>query len=888
MRRIYDLLCSFKLVSIVAVILGLAFATATFVEAAYDTNSAKILIYNSRWLEFIYLILGLSMISNFIKFKIYRPSKWSVGLFHFSFILMLLGSAVTRYVGSEGVMHLREGEISSNYISTDPFFEVSYEDKVVERKLLLSPHISPNYSISINNVDFRLNRYYINSASGEKIVEVKVGSGDQEKSLSIPLIYGVEMARQELSFGDKVYHIGVGHKLEGLPFELKLIDFNMTHYGGSRTPSSYESRLTLIDRDNSIEQDERIFMNSVLDYGGYRFFQSSYDRDEQGTILSINHDQLGTDITYLGYLLMILGIIFSLIRKGTYLKLKLKSISKLSLLLIAILSSTVASAKEAKLPVVDPILGDQFGSILVQGVDGRVEPISTYSGEILRKIYGDDSFEGLSSARAIISILSFPKVWKDVPLIKLNNSELAKLLKLDPDLDHCAYNDLLFSNQTYKLYESVRKAYQKSGATRTKLDREIIKLDERFNVFNQLLEGDSFALFPDQDGESEKWLAPVDITIVDRDSVKQMFMHYSLSLIRENIADGKPENAQKYLQAIDNIQQKFGGDSLPKEWQVKLEVLYNKVSIFKRIFPLYMMFGVALFLLFIYSALKGKSLNRRLILISVSLLFVLFLLHSVGLVCRGLISGHMPWSNGYESMIYVAWAGVLAAFLLAPRDLVVLSSASLLAGAFLMVAHLSWINPEVTNLMPVLKSYWLTFHVSTITASYGFFGLAAIAGLFNLIIICCLNLKNREELNLVIDKLTSFNEVALIVGLYLLMIGTFLGAIWANESWGRYWGWDPKETWSLITIIIYSGVTHLRFIPKLKSRFTLNFISCISFSSVLMTYLGVNYYLAGLHSYGATEAGSMPWILLFVFVVVGVVALFAKRRESKFGLKGSL
>jgi cytochrome c-type biogenesis protein CcsB len=257
------------------------------------------------------------------------------------------------------------------------------------------------------------------------------------------------------------------------------------------------------------------------------------------------------------------------------------------------------------------------------------------------------------------------------------------------------------------------------------------------------------------------------------------------------------------------------------------------------------------------------------------LLFTGFLFHTFGLGIRWYIAGHSPMSNGYESMIFISWVTLLAGFVFSRKSAFALSATAVLASMTLMVAYLSFMDPEITNLVPVLKSYWLTLHVSVITGSYGFLGLGAVLGLIILILILFSNPGNRERISVTIDELTVINYKTLTLGLYFLTIGTFLGAVWANESWGRYWGWDPKETWSLITIIIYSIVIHSRNIPGMKDLFTFNLLSLFAFSSVLMTYFGVNYYLSGMHSYAAGDPVPVPVFVYVAVIVLAVLSLVA-------------
>jgi len=259
-----------------------------------------------------------------------------------------------------------------------------------------------------------------------------------------------------------------------------------------------------------------------------------------------------------------------------------------------------------------------------------------------------------------------------------------------------------------------------------------------------------------------------------------------------------------------------------------------------------------------------------------------FVAHTFGLAARWYIAEHAPWSDGYESMIFIGWATILAGLVFYKNSPISLAATSVLTFLILFVAHLSWMNPEITNLVPVLKSYWLTIHVAIITGSYGFLFLGAFMGFLNLIFLIFQNDANSSRITEKVKEISRINEMTLIVGLYLLTIGTFLGAIWGNESWGRYWGWDPKETWALITILLYAFITHMRFVPGLKGLFAFNFMSLIAYFSVLMTYFGVNYYLSGLHSYASGDPMPIPDFVYYVIAVIIMVTAVANYKFRKY------
>jgi cytochrome c-type biogenesis protein CcsB len=265
------------------------------------------------------------------------------------------------------------------------------------------------------------------------------------------------------------------------------------------------------------------------------------------------------------------------------------------------------------------------------------------------------------------------------------------------------------------------------------------------------------------------------------------------------------------------------------------------------------------------------------------LVFTAFLLYSAGLIIRWYISGHAPWSNGYETMIYIGWATLLSGFIFAQRSPISLAVTIILTSIILMVAGMSWMNPEITNLVPVLKSYWLVVHVAIITASYGFLAMGALLGMLNLVLIILRNKKNEKNISFTILEISYIIEMALMIGLLMLTIGSFIGGVWANESWGRYWGWDPKETWALVTVLVYSIILHLRKIPGLKSIFALSSLALIGLSSVLMTFFGVNYYLSGMHSYAQGDPPPIPNALYLAIIVIFALIIWAWYAEKKMG-----
>jgi cytochrome c-type biogenesis protein CcsB len=344
------------------------------------------------------------------------------------------------------------------------------------------------------------------------------------------------------------------------------------------------------------------------------------------------------------------------------------------------------------------------------------------------------------------------------------------------------------------------------------------------------------------------------------------------------------KQADMLLTGIIDYQKKFGREIIQSDSNISAEILYNKLMIFDRLSNYFGLVGIIMLVFVFMNIFKERKWINKSVSIFYIIIIAFFALQTLGLGLRWYISGRAPWSNGYESMIYISWVTVLAGLIFSRKSPMTIAATSILASIILMVAHLSWMDPEITNLVPVLKSYWLTIHVSVITASYGFLALGALLGFINLLLMILKTPKNSVNLAQRIKELNFINERTIIIGLYLLTIGTFLGGVWANESWGRYWGWDPKETWALVTVLIYSFVAHMGYVPGLKTDYSFSLVSLVSYSSVIMTYFGVNYYLSGLHSYAKGDPVPVPTFVYYTVAVIFSVALMAfinERRISK-------
>ena len=390
--------------------------------------------------------------------------------------------------------------------------------------------------------------------------------------------------------------------------------------------------------------------------------------------------------------------------------------------------------------------------------------------------------------------------------------------------------------------------------------------------------GGLIRIFPDQGAENHRWASlseALDGQMNHKeDTMSNVFISYLGALQQGNYGA-----AGIYVDQLGNNQR--SGEIIPSESKKRMEIAYNRVNIFPILARFYGIFGILMMALSFLVIFKPRKIYRQLFRIGVIHLAAALVVHTVALAARWYISGHAPMSNGYESMIFVAWVTLLAGLIFVKRSGYALALTAILAALSLMVAGMSNMNPEITNLVPVLKSPWLTIHVAVIMAGYGFLGLASIMGLMNVVVYALLSPSNKSRLEEVINQVTNVNHLTLIVGLYFMTAGVFLGGVWANESWGRYWGWDPKETWALITVLVYAFVTNMHRIPGLRGKFAFNLASFISYSSVMMTYFGVNYFLGGIHSYASGSSFKVPWWTYLIVVIMVGLSLFAFNRQQK-------
>ena len=532
---------------------------------------------------------------------------------------------------------------------------------------------------------------------------------------------------------------------------------------------------------------------------------------------------------------------------------------------------------------------NKFEQLQVQDFQGRTKPMHTLALDLVRKIYGKNNFkyvsntgnkQKLNATQVFLGMQYRPDTWQLIPCIKVEKTTRDTIAKIIPiSKDNFAKPAQFFDFQgNYKLKQIVADAYAKTEGKRNTLDKNIIKLDERLNIIWSIFNGQFLRVFPNTLDPNLKWFAPKDnTTFLEED---QLIYNKLIPTYLAQLTSAKQNNnwteADKTIDIIKQFQKKNAGPTLITTSKVNWEISYNKQLIFLKSMIGYSMVGILLLIIGfseIFFEKKWVSITGK---IGMLLLIAIFFYHGFGIVLRWYLSGHAPWSNGYEATIFISWVSVFSGILFSKKTKMPAAATALIAVCLMGIAHGNLMNPEITNLVPVLKSYWLMIHVAIITGSYGFLTMGSLLALIVLVCMIFLTDDKKEIILPKINELTKINERTTNIGLFMLTIGTFLGGVWANESWGRYWGWDPKETWALISIIIYAFVLHIRIIFKKNHLYIYNLFSLFALSPLVMTFFGVNYYLSGLHSYAAGDSFPIPkWIYVVIPLLI-VIALIAK------------
>ena len=709
---------------------------------------------------------------------------------------------------------------------------------------------------------------------------------------------------EEFSLGNLNFRMWYGSKILQTPFSIKLNDFQLEKYPGSESAASYASEVTVIDNDASF--DYRIYMNHILDHKGYKFFQSSYDLsgEKEQTHLSVNHDWWGTFITYLGYSLLYTGMICIFFAKNTrfdHLKNSLKKIRKKKAtlsLVTAFFVSSFSFAQHTQHLVsnqqIDSILkanlvslehAEEFNKLVIQD-DGRMKPAHTFASELVRKVSQTERLHGMEPSQVLLSIIENSRLWYEVPAVYLEekNLKIREQLGLADTVVYARLSDFFTDRGEYKIREQITEAQKKK--IQNKFEQDLIKIDRRVGLLYSAIGGGILKIFPIPNDENNKWVSqPETYSTEGFKATDTVFVRKSLPLYIQLLQTAKKTNdyskANQVLEGIKKYQKTFGAEVYPSEQKIEFEIAYNKYNVFTKLVQYYGLASLLLIIFVIAQIFSTKKWLNYAVKFMILVTAVFFLMHTAGLIVRWYISGNAPWSNAYESIIYVGWTTMLFGFYLGRKSALTIAATTFITSIILFTASMNWLDPEIANLQPVLNSWWLLVHVSIIVASYGPLTLGMILGIFALFLMLFTTKNNKAKMDVNIKEITIINEMAVTVGLVMLTIGNFLGGMWANESWGRYWGWDPKETWALISIMIYAFVLHMRLIPGLRGRYTFNLWTIIAYASIMMTYFGVNFYLSGLHSYASGDRVITPSSVYYSVTFVTILAILSWFKYKK-------
>jgi cytochrome c-type biogenesis protein CcsB len=1036
-KKLFSVLFSTRLMALLFLTFAIAMATGTFIESKYNTDTARILVYNTWWFEAIMGFFMINFIGNIKRYQLLKKEKWATLMLHLSFVFIIAGAFTTRYISFEGMMPIREGAAENQFYSDKTFltlfvdgeYKGEMKRRVFEKAVLLSPVTNNDFTMkgdfadtkfevkyenfimgakeyvkpdpkgslyfklveagdggreehflksgevqNVHNVLFALNKFTegainINTTGSsytiqmpfegdfmrmadkmqgkvvkdivqplmmrslysigdirfvfpepavtgvidyqtkndfkeknhEDALTVKVIANGKEEKVTLLGSKGKTGDSKTVKIGGLDYTFFYGSKAYVLPFKIKLNDFIAQKYPGTeKSYSSFESQVTV--QDSVKPFDARIYMNNILDYKGYRFFQSSFDPDEKGTVLSVNHDYWGTMITYIGYFMLFFAMIAILFTKHSRFadvkrKLEVVKDKKAKLITIFVLlfsltgfaqaheghnhsaDGTEASHNESHVRVkptqkqldslltaftVDKHHAAKFGRLVIQDAGGRMKPINTFSSELLRKVSQSDTYKGMNSDQVFLSMTQYAQVWIEVPLIYINTKDdsIRKIIGIDRKAKLAPFVKFFDENGNYKLSPYLDAAYK--AANPNSFEKDFIETDKKVNLMESALSGSILRIFPVPNDPGNKWISYLEI---GNAGLKGMDSTYTKSILplyfgtlNHALETKNYKTADDLVESINGFQKKFGIKVRPSERKIDLEIAYNKYNILPKMFSWYSLSGIFMLIFTLFSIFYEKKFLRITVNGFHILIGLIFALHTLALIARWYISGHAPWSNAYEAIVYVAWATMFFGLAFDRKSKLTVASAAFVTSMIFWAANLNWLDPEIGNLQPVLNSYWLMIHVAVIVASYGPFALGMILGFVSLVLIFFTNEKNKVKMDLNIKEITYINEMSLTIGLIMLTIGNFLGGQWANESWGRYWGWDPKETWALISIMVYAFVIHARFVPSLRGKWIFNLMSMFAFVSILFTYYGVNFHLVGLHSYASGEAHSLSWI----------------------------
>lgn len=642
-----------------------------------------------------------------------------------------------------------------------------------------------------------------------------------------------------------------GMKEEKLPFSLCLQKFEAKMHDGTNAVADYSSKFTVIDGDDKSEGE--VSMNNIYSHRSYRLYQSSYDEDGKGSVLAINADPYGIPVTYTGYALLFISLVWMLFDpKGGYRKLLKSPLLKKGALMTALIlsmgniqtlhaESATGNLQNAVLP---KETAEKFGELHILYND-RICPVQTFALDFCKKIYGARSYQGLTAEQVLSGWVFYGNTWASEPFIKIKSGEMKTAMNLP---DYASLNT--FFNREMGGYTIGQYVQEYYNGQQDKFHQQAADIDGKIQIIMELREGISLKVLPYTFTKNVKatkdhsfikagtttWFSPVDKLPQAVEHQHALYIRNVFSLLNGDVKAGNTSRVNEFFVKMKKYQEVSSGNSLPTATQYKAERINNAFPFATILFMANLTLGFIALFYTIYRMTKKKEIKVLNIALPV-LLGVSFLALTFGLALRWIISGNVPMSNGYESMLTVAWFVMLISILMQLRIRIVMVFGFLISGFFLLVSHINQMDPAIGQMMPVLNSPLLSIHVSIIMMSYALLSLTFICGIMGI----CLRSHGEE--------LQALSRIFLYPALTTMGFGIFIGAIWANVSWGNYWSWDSKETWALITFMIYAVVVHTQSLPVFRKPLVYHIYITLAFMSIAMTYFGVNYFLTGMHSY---------------------------------------
>ena len=642
-----------------------------------------------------------------------------------------------------------------------------------------------------------------------------------------------------------------GMKEEKLPFSLCLQKFEAKMHDGTNAVADYSSKFTVIDGDDKSEGE--VSMNNIYSHRSYRLYQSSYDEDGKGSVLAINADPYGIPVTYIGYALLFISLVWMLFDpKGGYRKLLKSPLLKKGALITALIlsmgniqtlhaESATGNLQNAVLP---KETAEKFGELHILYND-RICPVQTFALDFCKKIYGARSYQGLTAEQVLSGWVFYGNTWANEPFIKIKSGEMKTAMNLP---DYASLNT--FFNREMGGYTIGPYVQEYYNGQQDKFHQQAADIDDKIRIIMELREGVSLKVLPYTFTKNVKatkdhsfikagtttWFAPVDKLPLAVEHQHALYIKNVFSLLYGDVQKGNMDRVNIFFDKMLKYQEVSSGSSLPSKIQYQAERINNGFPFATILFMVNLTLGFIALFYTIYRMTKKREIKVLNIALPI-LLGVSFLTLTFGLALRWIISGNIPMSNGYESMLTVAWFVMLISILMQLRIRIVMVFGFLISGFFLLVSHINQMDPAIGQMMPVLNSPLLSIHVSIIMMSYALLSLTFICGIMGI----CLRSHGEE--------LQALSRIFLYPALTTMGFGIFIGAIWANVSWGNYWSWDSKETWALITFMIYAVVVHTQSLPVFRKPLVYHIYITLAFLSIAMTYFGVNYFLTGMHSY---------------------------------------